>query len=252
MKMHRLFIVLLFGIFLYGDVMYEMVTTSEDMMGMGGESTMRVFVKGDYLRTEATSKSPMTGETTDITIIRLDKRAIWTLDPEEKEYTETKIEQFEEPKQQATPEEEANVEMPEIKVEKTGEKKKILNKNCEKIVISMDATSEEGVMTFTQTMWITEEIPGFQEINNFNKKMSDLGISQSSATKMGGHKESYEELQKKTSEIEGFPLELDLDMTMGAEEMMFSIKMHSIVTNFNTTPIDKKVFEIPTGYTLKD
>lgn len=252
MKMHRLFFVLLFGIFSYGDVMYEMITTSEGMMGMGGESMMRVFVKGDYLRTETTSKSPMTGETTDITIIRLDKRAIWKLDPEEKEYTETKIERLEELKQQASPEEEVKVETPEIKVDKTGEKKKILNKDCEKIVISMDATSEEGVMTFTQTMWVTKEIPGFHEITNFNKKMSDLGISQSSATMMGGHKESYEELQKKTSDIEGFPLELDLDMTMGAEEMMFSINMHSIVTNFDTKPIDNKVFEIPAGYTLKD
>lgn len=252
MKIHRFFLVLLFGIFLYGDVMYEMTTASEGMMGMGGEATMRVFVKGDYLRTETTSQSPMTGETTDITIIRLDKRVIWTLYPEEKEYAETEIEQLEELKQQVSPEEEAKVEIPEIKVERTGEKKKILNKNCEKIVISMDATSEEGVMTFTQTMWITKEIPGFQEINNFNKKMSELGMTQSSAMKMGSNKESYEELQKKTSEIEGFPLEMDLDMTMGAEEMTFSIKMHSTVTNFNTKPIDRKVFEIPTGYTLKD
>lgn len=252
MKVHRLFLILLFVVFVYADVMYEMKTTTEGMMGMGGETMMRVFVKGDCSRTETTSDSPMTGETTDITIVRLDKGTIWTIDPEKKEYTETTFEEISKIKEEVKGEEEAEVEMPEIKVEKTGEVKKILDKDCEKVVLSMDATSEEGTLTFTQTMWVTKDVPGYQEINNFNKKLSELGVRSSPSTMMGGSKKSYEEFQQKTSKIEGFPLEIDLDMTMGAEGMSFAIKMHSVMTNFDTNPIDQRVFEIPKGYTLKD
>jgi len=252
MKIHRIFLILLLGVFVYADVMYEMQTTTEGMMGMGGETTMRIFIKGDYSRTETTSKSPMTGETTDITIVRLDKGTMWTIDPEKKEYSETTFEEVSKIKEKVKGEEEVEFEMPEIKIEKTDEKKKILDKECEKVVISMDVTSEEGNVSFTQTMWVTKDVPGYQEIYNFNKKFAELGIEASPSTMMGGSKKSYEEFQKKTSGIEGFPLEIDLDMTMGAEEMSFSIKMHSVITEFETKPIDQKVFEIPKGYTLKD
>lgn len=252
MKIHRLVLVLLFGIFLYGDVMYEMLTTTEGMLGMGGETVMRVYVKGDYSRTDIMSESQPAGEPTDITIIRLDKGLLWKLNPAKKEYTETTFDEISASVEGIEGEEETEIELPEIKVEKTGMKKKILGIECEQIVVSMDATSEEdGTATFTQTMWVTKDIPGYREIVNFNKKMPVMGIT-SSAKMMGGNTKSYAEFQEKLKGIEGFPLELDMDMTMGAEGMSFSIKMHSAVTNFDTKPIDKKVFEIPAGYTLKD
>jgi hypothetical protein len=72
-----------------------------------------------------------------------------------------------------------------------------------------------------------------------------------SSSMMGGNKKTYEEFQKKTSEIEGFPLEIDMEMIMGGEGMSFSFMTHSEVTKIETTPISDKVFEIPTGYSLK-
>jgi hypothetical protein len=69
---------------------------------------------------------------------------------------------------------------------------------------------------------------------------------------MGANKQIYEEFQRKTSEIEGFPLELDMEMTVGAGGMSFSFLTHSEVTNIETQPISDKVFEIPAGYSLAE
>jgi hypothetical protein len=250
MKLLHIFLILLFGTLVYGDVMYEMQTTTEGMMGMGGQTVMRVYVKGDYSRTETMSESE-TAEPTDITIIRLDKGVVWNLNPTKKEYTKTTFDEISAAAEGIEGEEEPGIELPEIKLEKPGNKKKILGKECEQIVVSMDATSEEGgEATFTQTMWVTKEIPGYMEIVAFNKKMPVIGIK-SSTPMMGGSTKSYTEFQEKLKDIEGFPLELDMDMTMGAEGMSFSITMHSVVTGFDTKTLDKSLFEIPAGYTLK-
>ena len=251
MKLYRIFLILLLGTLVYADVMYEMQTTTEGMMGMGGETMMRVYVKKDYSRTEIMSDSQAAAEPTDITIIRLDKGLLWNLNPTKKEYSETTFDEMNASVEGIEGEEETEIELPEIKVEKTGIKKKILGKDCEKIVVSMDATSEQaGTATFTQTMWVTKDIPGYMEIVNFNKKMPLMG-TKSSPKVMGGTTKSYTEFQEKVKGIEGFPLELDLDMTMGAEGMSFSITMHSVVTRFDTKTLDAGLFEIPAGYTLK-
>lgn len=246
MKIHRLLLILIFGLFLYGDVMYEMLTTTEGMMGMGSsEATIRVFIKGDYSRTETTAKSPMTGEITSTTITRLDKKLVWILNDENKEYSELDLPSKIEPAEVA----DTSILglMPEIKVERSGEKKKILEKECEKIIVTMNIKSEDeqGNIGMTQTMWVSRNIPGLKEINAFNKKLTEFtgGISQSAM--MGINKKSMDEFQKKIGEIEGFPLELELNMTMGNG---MTIKTYSTVTNISIVPISQKVFEIPEGY----
>ena len=77
MRLFCLTLLLCLASMLYGDVMYEMVSTSEGMMGMKGETNMRVFVKGDRSLTEMTAENPMGGTMTDTKIIRLDKNVIW-------------------------------------------------------------------------------------------------------------------------------------------------------------------------------
>jgi len=248
MKLQRLILVLVFAAFLYADVMYEMMTTSEGMMGMdGGETMMSIFLKDDRSRTEVLSKNPMTGEIKNIYITRLDKEVIWILDAENKQYSETKIGE-----EIAEEEEQTETVVPDIKIEKTGKKKVLLDKMCEEIVISMNVESEGNSMNFTQIMWVTSDIPGYTEIKNFNDKMNEVGLKSSSTSSMFGNKKSFEEFQRKISEIEGFPLEIDLDMTMGSEEMSFSIKTTSVVTKIDSKPISEKVFEIPEGYSLKE
>ena len=228
--------------------MYEMTTTSKGMMGMGGESTVHVYVKGDRSRTETTSEDMMGGEATNITITRLDKNVIWTLDNENKQYTEIEIEEFMKVEKD---EEETEEIVPEIKIEKTGNTKEILEKTCEEVIVSMDIKSDEGSMTMTQTMWVTTDITGYEELKEFNKKFRGNGSGQSMAS-MTKDKKSYNEFQEKIGEVEGFPLELEMEFSMGTEIMPFSMKTHSTVTKIDTKPISDKVFEIPEGYSLKE
>ncbi len=248
MKLHRLILVFVFAAFIYADVMYEMVTTTEGMTGMdGGETMISIFLKGDRSRTEVLSKNPMTGEMKNIYITRLDKKLIWVLDAENKQYSETKIgEEVEEE------EGETEAVLPDIKIEKTGKKKVLLGKECEEVVISMNVESEGNSMNFTQIMWVTSDISGYKEIKDFNDKMTEIGLRSTSSASMFGNKKSFEEFQKKINEIDGFPLEIDLDMTMGSEEMSFTIKTNSVVTKIDSKPINNKVFEIPEDYSLKD
>ena len=231
---------------LYGDVMYEMVSTTEGMMGMKGETNMRIFVKGDRSLTEMTADDPRGGSMTDIKIIRLDKGVIWSVDHDKKEYTERSITSMQPEPEQA----EEDIPMPNLKVVVTGEKKKILNKDCEQVIVTMDVEDEDGAMTFKQTMWVAKDIAGYDEIRDFQTQMSESDFSGSSAM-MGANKKHYEDFQKKISEIEGFPLEIDMEMVMGAEGMSFSFLTHSEVIKIETKPINSKVFEIPAGYSLK-
>lgn len=246
MKLFALTLLLCFTSGLYGDVMYEMVSTSEGMMGMKGETNMRIFVKGERSLTEMTAENPMGGTMTDTKIIRLDKGVIWSIDHDKKQYKESTIVQ----ETQAPEEQTGKVDMPNVQVVSTGEKKEILDKECEKVIVTMEVDDEEGASTLKQTMWVTKDIPGYQEIQNFQKQMTGSGGM--SASMMGGDKKTFEEFQRKTSEIEGFPLIIDMEMTMGAEVMSFTFKTHSEVTKIETTPISDKVFEIPTGYSLKN
>jgi hypothetical protein len=245
MRLFCLALLLCAGSTPYADVMYEMVSTSEGMMGMKGETNMRIFVKGDRSITEMTADDPTGGKMTDTKIIRLDKGVIWAIDHEKKTYTEIAIEQ--EKPSVGTSEEE--IAMPDIKVVRTGETKKILNKDCEEVIVTMDIENEEGATKLEQTMWVTTDFPGYKEIQEFQSHMSGSGSMSSSM--MGGNKKTFEEFQKKTSEIEGFPLEIDMEMIMGAGGMSFSFLTHSEVTKIETNPISDKVFEIPAGYSLQ-
>ncbi len=232
---------------LYADVMYEMTSTTEGMMGMKGETQMRVFVKGDRSLTEMTAEDEKAGSMSDVKIIRLDKGVIWSIDHENKEYTEISMEEMAgEPEES----EEPAMEMPEVKVVRTGKTKKILNKDCEEVIVTMETAGDEGSATFKQTMWVTKDVPGYKEIQDFQKHMSESKMGSSSM--MGPNKKNYEEFQEKISEIEGFPLEIIMEMSMGGGIMSFTMTTQSEITKIETTPINDKVFEIPAGYSPKE
>ncbi|MDH4211080.1 MAG: DUF4412 domain-containing protein [candidate division WOR-3 bacterium] len=232
---------------LYADVMYEMTSNTEGMMGMKGETQMRVFVKGDRSLTEMTGEDAMAGSMSDVKIIRLDKGIIWSIDHENKEYTQYSMEEMTgEPQESEEPE----MEMPDVKVVRTGNTKKILNKDCEEVIVTMETAGDEGSATFKQTMWVTKDVPGYKEIQDFQKHMSESGLG--SSRMMGANKKNYEDFQEKISEIDGFPLEIVMEMIMGGGVMSFTMTTRSEVTKIETTPINDKVFEIPAGYSLKE
>jgi hypothetical protein len=242
--MRTLVLLMLLSVVLYGDVVYEVITTTEGLTGAEiTESSTIFYIKGECRRKESTMKNPMTGEETVITITRLDKHVIWTLDMEHQQYTEIQLTETalseEKNKDREKP------KLPEIIIEKTGQEKEILNKLCEGVIISMKLLTEDDNLTVTQTMWVSQDIESYEEIKGFNEKFSSLNSGQIGVwteTDM----ESFKKFQKNIEEIEGFPLELSLDIHMGN----LVIKSHSIVTRIETIPIHEKVFEIPEDFVL--
>ena len=247
MKINRLVFLLIFGLFLYGDVMYEMLTTTQGMMGMGdSETMMRIFIKGDRSRTEIISKSASLGEFTNIYIVRLDKRVVWTFDDSNKKYTEVTLEA----NLNAEPEKplDSMAAKPQIKVEATGEKKKLLENDCEKVIVLLKLDTKETDFDLTQTMWVAKDLQGSEEIIAYNKKLTEIGGGMMQAAQLGIDKKSLQGFMNKINEINGFPLELELDMEINFEEIAMTTTTKSQVTKISVVPISDKVFEIPEGY----
>lgn len=204
----------------------------------GNETTIRVFIKGDYFRVETSNNG---GKPTASQIIRLDKNLIWMLDYQKKEYTETRL-----PVQLDL--NDSPITLPEIKVERTGEKKIILKKKCEKIVVAMKVTTQEGFVTFIQTMWISDSMPGDSEITEFNKKLIAKGGIQPDSNITGVNQKYYCEFEKKIKSLICLPLEYDFEMTISSGSRKISIKSHSSVTKIEEVPVSAMVFELPPGY----
>jgi len=236
---------IIFVVLSYGDVVYEMSTVTRGMMGMGdSNSNIRVFIKGDMSRTEITPIDTAIHGVPDAVIMRLDKGVIWVLDDEHKEYSETVINETADIPASAGDSE--AVKLPEIKVEKTGKKKVILQKECEEVTLSMSLDADGGDLSLTQTLWVTTDVPGYEELSCFTEKVTALGVTMSSSS-LTADKKAYHAFQQKLNEIEGFPLETDISMSMGS--VTFSVT--NTITKIDTISIHPRVFEIPAGYTLK-
>jgi hypothetical protein len=244
--MRTLVLLMLFNVVLYGDVIYEVRTTTEGLTGTEvTESSTVFYIKGERRRKECTIKNPTTGEETVITITRLDKHIIWTLDMEHQQYTEIKL--IETVLSEEQNENTEKPQLPEITIEKTGKEKEILNKICKEVIISMKLLTEQDNLMVIQTMWVLQDFEGYEEIKEFNAKFSSFSSGQTGVW-TGVDTESFQKLQKNIEEIEGFPLELSLDIQM--EDLM--IKLHSIVTRIETIPIHEKIFEIPEDFVLSE
>lgn len=242
--MNRIFILIFFITNIFSDVMYEMERTSQGFTLMGEETThIRNFIKGDLMRTEIKMKHPILGKIERITIVRLDKGIVWILDNEHKEYSEFPL------KSDSTEIQTAKIPeiLPAIKIEKLKESKEILKINCDKYTVSLTYKSDNDTIEMLQTIWLGKDFVGYDEIMGFNKKMLNT-INFPSVP--GIDNIIIKEFQKSISEIEGFPLELELNLKMQNQELDISLLTRNIVKKISTVPISNKVFEIPEGYQL--
>ncbi len=188
-----------------------------------------------------------------ITIIRLDREVVWSIDPAKREYSEMTFAEMEQAMAKAgrtmdvaiarlqeemdnMPEEQRKMiekmmggKMPgmsaqsdaPIKVTNTGEKKTISGFSCTKYVV------QQGDQTLT-TLWVTNDVKGFKELAEdwkaFSKRMAAL------AQRFG------KGMEEATKQIDGFPIQTE---------------MGSVVTTVTkierrTTPASE--FEVPSGY----
>jgi len=237
--MKKILLGLFIFIVIYGDVMYEMETKSTGIMGLGDNViTIRNFIKSDRMRTEMKPQSSGINNGTFSAIIRLDKDVAWLLNPENKEYVEIPLEESVEKNSDSSV-------IPEFNIEKLEGTKEILNIKCEKYFVSIKINSEDEKIEITQTMWMGREFPGYYEIKGLSSKiqerMGEKGL-------IGIDNKLFRDLQKRISEIDGFPLEMEMHVKLESDDTKIELKSTSAIKKITTVPISDKVFEIPEGY----
>lgn len=239
MKLYRIAILLIAVVSLYGDVMYE-ATMSNAGKGAGKSAVLRSYIKGDLSRAEMGDVSGKSNEGM-IVITRLDKGVVWMLNPQSKTYSELKFADLKKLQQGAG----GDTIVPKIGIQKTAESKKVLNMQCQKVVVSAEAKSTKGGTKYVQTMWIAKNVPGAKEITAFQKKMFEQGFGGQAG---GGGNKAMLAFQKKISELDGFPLISDLDIKVEGGPMSFDMKTHTEVTKIDTKSLSPSLFELPAGY----
>ena len=132
----------------------------------------------------------------EIQIIDLDKETITQIDVQKKTYTVTTFEQMKQAienarqqmkeeaakqPQQAQPAnpDAQNVQMSfDVKVRKTGAQREITGLNSSEAILTMTMTAtntqnqQSGAMAITNDMWMVPEVPGYEQVRDFYKRMA--------------------------------------------------------------------------------
>ncbi|PWB75388.1 hypothetical protein C3F09_02540 [candidate division GN15 bacterium] len=215
------------------------ITSSVDNQGVGGimnmKGTQTVMISGDKSRTSSELK--MTNKVIGFLgggkpqqsaeIVRLDKELMWNLDLKDKKYTELTFAQmkamFDTGLQAAQAEEaqhpaEDSVQVnADIKVEKTGKSQTIAGYKADEVIITMafkgtdKESGKSGTMNMTIDTWVSKDVPGYQEYQNFHKTFAEkLGFGGETEGGLGqalkGFGVNAQTVQEKMGDIEGIPL----------------------------------------------
>ena len=224
-----------------GAVLADLLITENVMstgaMGMWeSKGTETTYIKGDKVRTD--SKTEVKGmmeammpdpDVVQTYIVRMDKGVIWSLDNEDKTYFEMAVMDM---SAAGGEQAEGTMTVRDIKLERTGDTKKIAGYKCEGILIEavMEVESQGRMMPMDveALFWAAKEDKKLKELMNLWEGMMGLMDVQDS----GGFGQGMKALWDKFNEIEGVPLgmELTVDSAEGeddeqAEEMKNAMKM---------------------------
>ncbi len=185
-----------------------------------------------------------------IVIVRSDKEMVYTLNPEEKTYTEITFAEMEAWAKKAStrmdssratalekmknlPEEQrkrmeqmmgglmqGQSKDAKVEVTNTGEKKTVSGYPCTKYIVKQDGKD-------VSTLWVTREVKGFESVR---KDWENLSKRLMSLNRMTAMVEAYQK-------IEGFPMETEV------------MQMTATVTKVEKKSVPASEFEIPAGYT---
>ncbi len=204
--------------------------------GVGGfmnmEGTQTVMVAGDKSKTASELK--MTNKvvgflgggkpqvTADIT--RLDKELFWHVDMKEKKYTEMTFAQMkamfeaglEDAKAEEPDDDSVNVEA-EVKVEATGKSQTIAGYKADEVIVTMafkgtdKESGKSGSMDMKIDMWMSKDVPGYEEYQNFNKTLAEkLGFTGQAQGSMDQALKGFgvdpKNVYEKMKGVEGMPL----------------------------------------------
>jgi hypothetical protein len=219
-----------------GDLLITEKVSSTGAMGMWeSKGTETTYIKGDKVRTdsemevkgimEAMMPDPDVVQTH---IVRMDKGVIWSLDNEESTYSEMAVKDM----GAVGGEVESTMDVRDITLKRTGDKKTIAGYKCEGILIEalIDVEAQDRVMTMNveALFWAAKEDKKLKELMKLWEGMMGLMDVQDS----GGFGSGMKALWEKFNEIDGVPLgmELTVDSAGGeddeqAEEMKNAMKM---------------------------
>ena len=211
---------------LMADFQYEQTTkiTGGVLMSMarfGGKrltepQTSTIAVKGNRM----VHLSPQSAQITD-----LDKETITHVDFEKKTYSVMTFQQMKEMMQQAmegmqkregTGAGDASVTFTAT-VKETGQKKAVNGMNANEYILTMvmNATDQKsgqnGAINITNDMWMAPEVPGYQEVRDFELRMAEklgigLGGSNPLASMRPGMGAGMAEMAKQMSKLKGIPV----------------------------------------------
>ncbi len=267
------------------DLVIKEKVSSAGAMGMwkaGGVET--AYLKGDRIRTESEMKAEgmMQGMMPEgglggISIVRLDKGVIWSLDADDSTYTETAFEDI-----AAVGDSAGGLEVADIRLTRTGEKKKIAGYECEGVLLEsdfeVDAQGRPMTMSGRALFWVAEKKGELKELSAFWESM----MGRMGAPDTGGFGAGMKALWEKLEDLDGVPLGMEMTLDSAeagdeeqAEEMKNAMKMmkqymkgmgkevegeeeegggHFMeirreVISVEKTSLDDALFEIPKGFT---
>jgi hypothetical protein len=267
-------------------VVVEKVSSTGGMGMWKSGGTETTYIKGDKVRTDSDIKvegmmqSMMPNpDMVQTYIVRMDKKVIWTLDSEEKTYTEMSFEDMAAMAGEAG-DVEGEMDVQDVVLTETGETKTIAGYKCKGIlveaVINVEAEGSTTSMDADAVFWAAKEDKKLKELMKLWDSMMDIMNAEDSA----GFGSGMKALWDKFNEIDGVPLgmELTVDTAEGgddeqAEEMKNAMNMmkeymksmgkeveeeegadaHFMSISREVVSIEEKstddsLFEIPAGY----
>jgi hypothetical protein len=153
-------------------------------------------------------------------IYDLDKGTITHVDLEKKTYTVMTFEQMRDMAKQAT-ERMSKGDAPEMSftasVKETGQKRTVagLNANGYILIMAVSGTDKEsgrqGAMNMTTDMWMAPQLPGYQEVRDFQRRMAEkmgagLGGANPMAAMQPGSAKAFAEMAKEMAKLKGIPV----------------------------------------------
>ena len=217
------------------DVLVKQKTVSEGLGGFGNASTEgTLVVSGDRSRSEdlvtytGRFKSLAGKPKQSISITRLDKELMWSLDTEKHEYSELTFAEMRAMMAKGAEQASTNAQGSSgpqdegmtfsVDVKKTGVKQEVNGFPCEQVVITCtgkptDPKRAEAVSEVRMTMdqWMTRKAPGQAEMASYHRAFAeklgrDAGMAHMADAARAMYGNGMKELTGKLKDLEGFPI----------------------------------------------
>lgn len=205
---------------------WEMEQTNENMNLPGmpqGTFPLKMYYTDHASRVETP---------TSIVIMDLQKKAMFNINPEQKNYVRTSFSDLVPPKPASGSKEETFYnqmqDMMKLKITPTGEKAKISGYDCQKFLVENQMMKSE--------YWVTKDIPHYKEIHKLTTSFNEKVFGDNPMMKQMG-------VTRLVSELDGFPVKTVSDMMGG--------KQTTILKSIEKKSLDDDLFVVPKGYTKR-